>query len=71
MTRKLWDVRKRKMCANAKVTQFLGEVDEVCQKYKMAIGHEDSGGSFVICPYTSSRSRWLQAASWDSVPLWR
>lgn len=43
-----WSVKEKRMISNPKVDAFLVDIIKVCRQHKMAIGHEDSGGGFII-----------------------
>lgn len=49
-----------------KVIDFLEEVTALCEKYGFVIGHEDSGGGFLIYDQkaTSETTEWFAAAAY-------
>lgn len=50
------------------VDAFLEEIEAVCRKHNMSIGHEDTGGSFIITtPVDEEHIGWLNEASWEVV----
>ena len=48
------------------VEAFLEEIEAVCRKHNMSIGHEDTGGSFIITPLDEDHIEWLSHASWET-----
>ncbi|KOR25011.1 hypothetical protein [Clostridium sp. L74] len=48
-----------------KMNLFLLEIEEVCKKYGLSIGHEDPEGSFVIQEYNDSNINGLKYAGKD------
>ena len=64
MGKKRWDRRKRCDVENVDVDAFIDDVNDVCRKYGMSIGHEDSHGGFVIYALTDeSDLEWFSDAS--------
>ncbi len=42
------------------VDSFLDEIESVCRKHKMSIGHEDSQGAFIVFPFSVPYIKWLR-----------
>lgn len=52
--------------------KFIEEIIELCKKYNLSLGHEDTHGSFLVAPYDEEAIKWISAArattspwSWD------
>jgi len=59
-----WDRTKGDKTSNAwDVDSFLAEINEVCRKYNMCIGHEDTHGAFIVFRgYDQDVADWLSDA---------
>ena len=44
------------------ISDFLNEIENICKKYNLSIGHEDSHGGFIIEDYDDSNIEWLKDA---------
>ena len=47
---------------SARTLAFLAEVEAVCVRHGLSIGHEDVQGGFLVVPYGESESEWLACA---------
>lgn len=47
------------------VLKFLFEVNQTAKRYGLSISHEDTGGGFVVEPYSRDREEWLAQAATD------
>ena len=47
---------------NLKIDAFLAEIEEVCKRHGLSIGHEDGHGAFEIHDYESVETGWLESA---------
>lgn len=45
------------------IDAFLTEIEEVCKKHGLSIGHEDSEGGFTILEFDQRHIEWLKDAS--------
>jgi hypothetical protein len=45
-----------------KTEAFLADVEAVCRAHGLAIAHEDTGGAFVVRPFSERAMAWLRAA---------
>ena len=46
------------------ILNFFDEIEEVCKKHNISIGHEDTQGSFIIYQeYDEDIMKWLRYAS--------
>ena len=53
----------RPQIPDGKLQEFLSEVDNLCMKYDLVIGHEDwYGGFLVVHGYDEDYMRWFMAA---------
>lgn len=55
------DLRKR--VENKHADAFIQEIIAVYKKHGMALSHEDSQGSFIVCPISDDKIWWLEQAS--------
>lgn len=44
------------------VKAFLREIAEVCRRHRLALGHEDTQGAFLVWPLKKLGTGWLEAA---------
>lgn len=45
------------------VDAFLAEIEAVCRKHNLSLGHEDEYGSFVVEEFSEQNVKWLNDAS--------
>lgn len=57
-----WSHRSTGRIDAPRVDIFLAEVVEVCRKHGFSIGHEDTGGAFVVDTFDDNTAEWLLAA---------
>lgn len=43
-----WSTTEHDIVENKRVDAFLDEIEKVCKKHGMVIGHEDQNGSFLV-----------------------
>ena len=57
---------------NVKKTAFLNDLVEVCRKHGFVLGHEDTGGNFIVSPVETvdvpRYEAWLLDAQYDESP---
>lgn len=41
---------------------FVEQIIQICEQYKLSIGHEDEHGAFQVRPYAEFYSEWLRDA---------
>ena len=58
-----WDRRVRDYVVRQDVDAFLSEIESVCKKHNMSLGHEDNYGAFLISEYSDENIEWLKDAS--------
>lgn len=60
---KRWDSRAHDRVVDPKVDAFLDDIEEVCRKHGMSLGHEDGQGAFIVYTYINEHViRWMQSA---------
>ena len=47
------------------ILKFFDEIEAVCRKHGLSIGHEDGEGAFQIEPFRESNIKWLREANID------
>ena len=57
-----WDSRKGEMVQRPDVDAFLADIEAVCRKHGLSIGHEDGHGSFIVGPFDQGEVEWLLGA---------
>ena len=56
------DRRVRDCIVRQNVDAFLNEIESVCKKHNMSLGHEDNHGAFLISEYSDENIEWLKEA---------
>lgn len=62
---RIWSSKERTFIEMpVEITNFFDEIEAVCKKHNISIGHEDSHGSFIIYQeFDESIVEWLRGAS--------
>jgi hypothetical protein len=67
---KRWSSKSEERVEIPKVDAFLAEIEEVCRKHGMSIGHEDSHGAFIVYDeFNEDVMRWMHAARAEDKPI--
>lgn len=66
MTQQRWnEARGERIDSAPEVEAFLDDLEAVCRKHSMSIGHEDSHGGFIIYDFDPANIAWLRDAADD------
>lgn len=60
--KKYFQKKKMRIKKMDKITKFLVEINNICEKYNLSISHENNKGSFVITNYDMLYINWLRNA---------
>lgn len=63
MMSRRWIERDGEFGVASAVDAFLDDVLAACRKHGMSIGHEDSGGGFLVHAYSDELAAWLRDAA--------
>lgn len=63
---KRWNIQKAESVENAKIDAFLRDIEEVCSKHSLTIGHEDGHGAFLVQGFDQHNIDWLREAHDDT-----
>ena len=56
-------MRKRQLeAAQPRIEGFLADIEVVCRRWNISIGHEDPHGGFILSPYEDRLMYWLRQA---------
>ena len=57
------DMRANTYVVSKQADAFIREIEVVCKKHNMSIGHEDRHGAFIITEYSDESIEWLKDAN--------
>ena len=49
--------------SDKEVENFFNEYEQLCKKYNLSLGHEDTQGSFILHPFKKDNIDWVNYAS--------
>ena len=58
-----WGMRANTYVVCMQADAFIREIEVVCKKHNMSIGHEDRHGAFIITKYSDESIEWLKDAN--------
>lgn len=59
------DCENRVAIAALSINDFLRDIEEVCKRYNISIGHEDGHGCFLILDYDDPRGYFGEGSFYD------
>jgi hypothetical protein len=59
---KRWSKQLKKYVEHPKADEFLKDIETVCIRHGLSIGHEDTNGAFVLETYDKEIAPWLEEA---------
>lgn len=60
-----WDYQSNNKVPSKKADAFIKELIELYKKHDIVLSHEDTQGSFILCPLDEQHIRWIQDTNID------
>lgn len=64
---KRWVAFRRERAESPRIDRFLDEIERVCRKHGLSIGHEDAEGAFTVGEFNKDALDWIREA-YDYLP---